>query len=140
MQGVGGRQQDAPTSLGGGGYPDICTESMDGFGAVGADPRIGDLLEMGLSPLWVHMASCIGYDDFLTVWRLLSEAAPRAPRGLYIPAFEQLLRFERNRLIRTLGKDGKSVKDIQTFIKTVLRETVSERHIYRVVKNYAANN
>lgn len=139
-EGVGGRQTDPSPSQGGGGYLNIC--KILNFQPSGEpkkiDPRLEELKKMGLQHVWIRVAEEIGFDAFLSVWRIL-DADPASYGGggrLEIPlrAYSSYLRYQRNRYIETLTEMGCDAKQIRDRLKEQLRERISLRHISRIQK------
>lgn len=139
-EGVGGRQANPSPPPGGGGYLAICT--VLNFRPAGdpkkIDPRLDELKKMGLQHSWVRVAEEIGFDAFLSVWRIL-DADPSSYGGggrLEIPlrAYSSYLRYQRNRYIETLSEMGCDAKEIRERLKDQLRERISLRHISRIQK------
>jgi len=139
-QGVGGRQGQGHPPAGGGGSSDNCTNFEVALGAKknrAADPRLGELREMGMHPRWIRIAEEIGIDAFLAVWRLLDENPPNMPGStVYVsmPRFTRFLRYQRNRFIEAMVVAGAGSTDIKKRLKAELCEEVSVRHIDRISK------
>lgn len=139
-EGVGGRQADSPPHPGGGGYLNICKilKFQPEVDEKKIDPRLEELKKMGLQHAWIRVAETIGFDSFLSVWRIL-DADPASYGGggrLEIPlrAYSSYLRYQRNRYIETLTGMGCDAKQIRDRLKEQLREKISLRHISRIQK------
>ena len=142
-KGVGGRRIEKAPGAGGGGYLDICKKSGAAFHVAGdGDPRLQELMEMGLGALWIRVAHCIGVDRFLTVWEILDEENSNAPPGLRdqvrlrVPLFSRFMRYQRNKLILSLEGEGLPPSEIQRVIKRELCEEVTTRHISRIIEKH----
>ena len=140
-EGVGGRPIDHPTPPRGGGYLDDCTifeASLKGGENRARDFRLDELREMGLAKHWVNVASIVGYDYFLEIWEVLGSAenVDHISSGVrvYMPHPSLNERYQRNKLIRALGAQGKKSLEIQSIIKKELCEFVSRRHIDRWIQ------
>lgn len=148
----GGSAAAAGGSSGGGGYLETCTASKaDGSGAgapaasrvadpiaeLGAgDPRIEELRECGLNPLWVRMAEYAGFERFIAMWSMLDQAEPVLDdrRRLYVPCLERtFLRHQRDQLISALARAGMGPAEIEQRLGP-LRSTagISLRTIERI--------
>ena len=137
--GVGARPAQAGTAPRGGGYPGSCTilnfrPSAPGRG----DPRLDELRRMGIPRVWLEIAEIIGVDHYLAMWRHLDRQPEFADRKrgvlqMDLRFYSSYLRFQRNRFIETLDAAGYSPKDIQQALRARLGETVTIRHIYRLV-------
>lgn len=139
-EGVGGRQTNPPPSPGGGGYLNICKilKFQPEVDEKKIDPRLEELKKMRLQQVWIRVAEEIGFDAFLSVWRIL-DADPASYGGggrLEIPlrAYSSYLRYQRNRYIETLTGMGRDAKYIRDRLKEQLREKISLRHISRIQK------
>lgn len=140
--GVGGRQADTHPLSGGGGYQDICIESVFSKKILkkSEDPRINELREIGLGHKWLQMAEAIGFDNFMTVWSILDEeninnGGVTCERiRMWVPAFKRYLRYQRNRYIiaRASDNDARPEK-IQKEINKLLGEQLSLAHIKRIM-------
>ena len=111
--GVGGRQGSQAPSLEGGEYQNSCGF----FELPDLATTIADLKKMGLSPLWVAAAERIGIPAFLELWDLLDASLPPDDRRLRVPRLTTYQRFHRNRLIRSLEKEGYSASEIVDFLR-----------------------
>ena len=143
--GVGGRQAIQAPPPGGGGYPDICRTTKfprlaTNFGAHLRDPRLDELVRMGLQHHWLNVAEAIGVDAFLVMWRTLDaeDGLQRDPPGagllLRLRRYESYQRFQRNRFIESLHADGLSSEQIRQRVASTIGEELSERHIDRLRK------
>lgn len=142
--GVGGRQVDRGQQVGGGGYPDICNIPQPGLQENGAgqdpaadDPRLAELVEMGLPDQWIEVAHAIGFDAFLTMWFVLDRdnlgrSCRREAKRMWIPQTIHYFRYQRNLYIKTLAAEGLSIQSIRERVISDLGEEVSERSIYRI--------
>ncbi len=111
--GVGGRQGSSAPSREGGEYQNSCDFSELPESAT----TIADLKKMGLPPLWVAAAERIGVDAFLELWALLDAGLSIDDRRVWVPQMAVFQRFHRNRLIRSLERDGMSSSEIVTYLR-----------------------
>lgn len=138
--GVGARHTGSPTPDGGGGYLDNCTTLKFGAGAPtpAADPRMAELRAIGLPKMWIDVAEIVGFDAFLRLWRYLDEnptlVVADGGLGLKLRRYASYLRYQRNSYIERLYMRGKSFREIQVIVKKTFRQSVSKRHLYRIVK------
>lgn len=129
--GVGGRRRTSHVRRGGGGYLDGRTPSE-----LRADPRLRELAEIGLASHWLAIASIVGYDAFIAIWRLLS--ADPALRNddsqieLCLRPFRSYEKYQRNRYIDTLVQAGLKPSLILDMVREELGEKLSHRHIRRL--------
>jgi len=133
-EGVGGRQKGMPLPTGGGGYPDICKKN-----ARAGDHRLDELKNIGLSSRWLDIAEAIGFDSFMTLWSILDrENLQSGDRGreavrVRIPQMRLYFRYQRNRLIQTLADNGRTTSQIRLIIMDETGESISLRHIDRII-------
>lgn len=158
--GVGGRQAYEPGPAGGGGYLNKRNPSEVAKGAVkkiakfrkphavgenGAGPedlREESLLEeleaMGVSRVMLKVAHAIGFEAFMTMWRIL-DAAPETltDSGSSIAVRMQRLgaykRYQRNRFIEAMVAMGMTHPEISRSVRVELGENVTDRHIWRLM-------
>lgn len=136
---MGARQEGPPLPSGGGGYPDIYIQQEPPVGgdtknARAAEMRINELREMGIGLYWLAVAESIGVDNFLTVWKVLNSAAESTGRReMYVPNFSTYTAYQRNRFIQSMSASGMPAKAIRTEVSRQLRETLTVRHILRVI-------
>lgn len=135
LPGVGARQEGISTPRRGGGYQDICTNSDAPLGAQknARDPRIEELRKIGLGAQWTDVADAIGFDAFVAMWRALDHHAAGENQRLYIPRFSAYARYQRNRYIQSLADAGEKADTILCRVKDELCETISYRHISRII-------
>jgi hypothetical protein len=135
-QGVGGRQEEAPLSPGGGGYQKKCEFfNFSDHLAKNRDPRLDELREMGVQRSWLEVAEAIGVDNFLKVWRILdADATNKTEDGrrlVPMRSYSCFERFQRNRYIESLVDLGLSTTEIRSRLIQQIGEKVSARHILR---------
>ena len=136
--GVGARHTDPDPSGRGGGYQDDC--GSQNFGR--DDPRFEELKRMGLPRAWLMVAQCIGFDQWLEVWRMLSSAdfdswIRRETGGTRMPQlrpYDAYLRFQRNRYIEGLAERGMKASEIQRAVARNLREPLAGKHIRKIME------
>lgn len=113
----------------GGRYPETCTSSKAGNRAAAPgdpvaelgldDPRVAELRECGLSPLWIRIAEIVGFERFIALWSMLDRADPVLDdrRRLYVPCIEKtLLRHQRDRIISAMALAGMGPAEIQRLL------------------------
>lgn len=144
-QGVGGRHRPPRTPPIGGGYQDNCTvfEFDVGVKKIAADPRLAELISMGLPEYWIQVAAYLGVDMFLGMWRILdanrdSIPASRSSGGTSMAptlrVYANYLRFQKNRFVETLAGQGVEPKEIQKRVQQQLCEFISIVHIRRLTQ------
>ena len=139
---VGGRHKGTPTTLGGGGYLDNCTDFKNRVAlARRADPRLHELRKFGLNSRWMIVASVIGFDEFMALWQVLDEIE-RARRAreksvtirFRLPRFKHYLRHQRNLWLHHLATEQNlTLKAIQNMLKRETGEELSIFHIKRII-------
>ena len=140
--GVGGRHRPTPPAQAGGGYLPSCTSSggaLQGAArAAGAtvDPRLQELRAMGLTRAWRNVAQAVGFEAFLTTWRILaSDDSVRDDRSrVFVPCFGTFLRFQRNLLIRTMLDEGHKPNQINEALHKCGFDPLSPARIKRLSK------
>lgn len=137
LQGVGARRPGTPRPDPGGGYQHIYTETEHPLKKIAPaaleDPRVDELRAMGLSPKWIRVAEVIGVEGFLRMWQILDGGDRTQNCRIYIPNFGAYLRYQRNRLILSLGDQGLNTNEIRQRVRNLLCEEISERHIDRIL-------
>lgn len=135
---MGARQAGSAGWARGGGYLENC-----GAGEFQPpDPRMDELRRIGLPRAWLMVAERIGFDAWLDVWRMLSDAdfhaeirmdtgGTRMPR---LRSFASYLRFQRNRYIESLSERGLDAEEIQRAVARNLGESLSPDQISRLMK------
>jgi len=123
-QGVGARHRQQPTSSGGVGYLNICTDLESSIQKKRAqDPRILQLKKMGLDWRWMKIAENMGFDSFIQMWTLMSELFDdeRSCVRSSIPHVKKLIRFQRNMLIHNLHAKGHDLQQIHDTVEVVYK-------------------
>jgi len=131
--GVGARQTDPPLPQDGGGYQDICTTGEPDSGAL----QLRELQRMGLPRFWLDVAAGLGTARFLELWRMLDRPELIEQEGrlrITIPRFGLYLRYQRNRYIQELAREGRSAREIQGILKRELGERISKVHVWRLMR------
>ncbi|MBL8387044.1 MAG: hypothetical protein JNK17_02285 [Hydrogenophaga sp.] len=130
-EGVGARQPQAHGHGRGGGYLYECTTPQ-----VWEDAKLRELADMGMPLIWMEVAQAIGFDAFITMWRLLdAEYERRADAGSMIEIelrrYRSYLRFQRNRFIEGLAPflDDRTIRDR---VADELGEELSLDHVTRL--------
>lgn len=158
--GVEGRHGPGHGPGGGGGYLNGCTppevakgarKKFSGIsrfapngetGAAPVDLREAALLEeldaMGLSRVMLQVAHTIGFDNFMAMWRILDgtpEVLIESESGISVrlPRLSAYKRYQRNRFIEAMAAMGMTQPEISLSVKRDLGETVSDRHIWRLM-------
>lgn len=134
---VGGRQDDPHSPSMGGGSPSSCSifgVDVGGDGAA-ADPRLAELRHMGIGRAWLNVAQEIGFDAFLTVWRVLAtDDSVRDERNrVYVPLFNTFMRYQRNQYIRTLADAGLTPDEISDRLSRAGCEPLTPKHIGKLL-------
>lgn len=136
-EGVGARQEGARPPARGGGYPNIYTSfepPVGGENKNARDLRLDELREMGVGYAWLRVADRIGVDAFLEMWRTLDEErAAAGRREVYIPNFTTYTNYQRNRFIQAMAAAGCDAREIRRRLQAELNESLTVRHILRVV-------
>lgn len=131
VQGVGARQPDEHAPPGGGGYLDECSTPQ-----VWTDAKLRELADMGLPRVFLDVARAIGYDNFLTMWRILDSAVELRSDSdsmieLQMRRYRSFQRYQRNRFIEALApflSDG----EIHSRVASELGEKLSLDHVSRL--------
>lgn len=118
-QGWGVGNAPPPPSRLGGGYLSICMPSEFSVPAEKkfSDPRIEQLEDMGLRRTFIDVAEAIGFDAFMTMWRIFSadesfrDQGPSAMRIVMRP-FSAWERYQRNKYIEHLMASGLSDREV----------------------------
>lgn len=127
----GGSAEQADLPPAGAGYLDGCIYVSR---PSGADPRLAELREIGLDRRWLAVARTIGVDSFLAAWKVLDEFTDETGETrMCIHRFREWRRVQRNREIRRLDQEGYSSREIRTEIQRRFRESLSKRHIDRII-------
>lgn len=131
-QGVGARQGTPARPGRGGGYLDECMPSQ-----LSSDARFRELEEMGLPGIWLTLAHAIGYDHFMTMWRVLDAAQEMHSESgsmieLQMRRYSSFKRYQRNRFVETLVDMGLSDTAIKERLRCELGEELSISHIGRL--------
>jgi len=132
MAGVGARQGNINPHLEGGGYLDNCNVLKllkNDF------CEISDLKKMGLNQRWVSLAERLGVEAFLMFWQEMSHQTMNLDddRRIKVPKYTAFLRYQRDKVIRTLKAEGKSRTEIACYLKANLQTTISLSQITRVL-------
>lgn len=127
----GGSAEPGRLPARGGGYPDSCTPPE---ASSGDDPRLSDLRAIGLDRRWLDVARAIGVDAFLEAWRVLdSYSEESGETRLCIHRYRQWQRLQRNRLIQALADQRYLTPEIRRQVRARYRESLSRRHINRII-------
>lgn len=133
-EGVGARQEYRHPSGEGGGYLNICTNSE-----VSLSVQLRELAMMGVSKTWLNVAEEVGVSTFLKVWQVLDQQAEQGAEinssiRVTVPQFDRYFRYQRNQVIRTMAREGKSSSDIQKHLRRKLNIDITIRTIQRIMK------
>lgn len=120
-QGVGARQGPWPPPERGGGSPPSCSSSESALGASPAqpaaarDPRVEELRQLGLGPVWVRVAEAIGYETFLAAWSVMSANRDfmDGRNRVTIPDIGLLHQYQRNLAVKDLARRGFQPRQIR---------------------------
>lgn len=138
-QGVGARHSTHPDPHRGGGYLETC--GSRNFEPLNRDPRLDELVRIGLPRMWLRVAETIGFDMFLEVWRRLTDDAEetgylRDTGGVKMPglrSYDAYLRYQRNRYIETLAARGLRPAEVRRAVSRNLREPLNEKHVFKIM-------
>jgi hypothetical protein len=93
---------------------------------------------MGMPAQWGKVAEENGFEAFERMWRILDrEPFLDSGRGyieLRLRPYQSYLRYQRNRHIEELVRQGLTPRKIMDQIKSALGEVVSIRHISRIAR------
>jgi hypothetical protein len=92
---------------------------------------------MGLPGIWLTLAHAIGYDHFMTMWRVLDAAQEMHSESgsmieLQMRRYSSFKRYQRNRFVETLVDMGLSDTAIKERLRCELGEELSISHIGRL--------
>ena len=137
-EGVGARHKNPPPPQQGGGYLNICTDSEVCL-LENAPASLSELAAMGVSRTWCNVASAIGTEAFLEVWQILDQSHDQGAElngsiRVTVPRYERFLRYQRNRVIRSLVNQGKSPVVIQQYLQAEMGIKISLRTVQRVAR------
>lgn len=136
--GVGARQADLWTDGGVGGYLNECTDSK-----LLEEAKLRELADMGLPSVWIRVATAIGYDNFLQMWRILETAAEfreirrsenESMIEVQLRRYTSFKRYQRNRWIEEMARHNLPNAAIQQAVKQHLGEKLDRSHIRRLAK------
>ncbi|MCW7553666.1 hypothetical protein NX722_13715 [Endozoicomonas gorgoniicola] len=135
-EGVGARHKHSHPPLQGGGYLNICTDSEVCL-PENSPASLSELAAMGVSRTWCNVASAIGTEAFLEVWQILDQSHDQGAElngsiRVTVPRYERFLRYQRNRVIRSLANQGKNPADIQKYLKAEMNIDISLRTVQRI--------
>jgi hypothetical protein len=102
------------------------------------DPRMRELVEMGMPGHWLAVARIVGYDAFVQMWRYLSSLDRLREdmiTTLTLRNFRTYEKYQRNRYIETLARSGLRPAQIRQAIKADLDETLSLDRVEAIVKD-----
>lgn len=131
-QGVGARRSGGHRRRRGGGYLNERTSSD-----VWEVAKIRELEVMGMPGVWIDVARAIGYESFMTMWRILDRSLVLRSESesmieVKLRRLSSFHRFQRNRFIECLVTMGFDDKAIQEMVARQLGETLSLSHIFRL--------
>lgn len=131
--GVGARQRHVPGPAGGGGYLDICTLPKSEVEV--EILKIAELREMGLRSVWIEIAELTGADAFIELWEKIDQAFTgfdNSSIAVPLPKFSRFERAQRNKLIQTLRREGKTDRQIQEILSSELDIDLHVESIARI--------
>ncbi|MFG6440499.1 hypothetical protein [Roseateles sp. LKC17W] len=115
---------------------DACLKATPAADVPARDPRIAELIDIGMSELWINVAHLIGYDDFVALWAAWSAEPSLRGRSnaieLRLRTIRAFEKYQRNRYIETLVAAGLKPSQIYTMLQTKLGESMSFRHLKRL--------
>ncbi|MGE4241764.1 hypothetical protein [Ramlibacter sp.] len=99
--------------------------------------KIRELEVMGMPGVWIDVARAIGYESFMTMWRILDRSLVLRSESesmieVKLRRLSSFHRFQRNRFIECLVTMGFDDKAIQEMVARQLGETLSLSHIFRL--------
>jgi len=131
--GVGARHKGRPAPAGGGGYLDNCSKTETDL--VANDPRIVELSKIGVSAVLQQVARSIGYDNFMSMWRIVDSNQPTgSDRSISVSfmRFRAYTKHQRNKMIVTLSEGKIPTREIKQAVLEATGEKLSSRHIRRI--------
>jgi len=92
---------------------------------------------MGLPSVWIEVARCIGYDDFMAMWAILDRSVQLRSEAesmieVQLRRLSSYHRYQRNRFIESLVATGFGDREIREMVKVQLGEKLSLSHISRL--------
>lgn len=150
LGGVGARHSLGAVLAGGGEYLNNCDLSNFSFSNLAPideknrrDPRFAELEKIGIPTVWLRIAERVGFDTWLDVWRMLSDdESVRHDGGARLPklrCYSAYSRYQRNRYICSLAKQGMPLRVIQELLRKNLREFLDITNIQRISKRAKVN-
>jgi hypothetical protein len=99
---------------------------------------LGELDAMGVSRVMQQVARAIGFDNYMTMWRILDsdeDTWTDSESGLQLrmQRLAAYKRYQRNRLIAAMAVKGMSRPEISRVVLRDLGEKISERHMQRLM-------
>lgn len=87
--------------------------------------------------VWLEVANAIGYENFMTMWRILDRSLQLRSESesmieVKLSRLARYHRFQRNRFIEFLVRAGYNDKAIREMVEAQLGETLSLSHIFRL--------
>lgn len=96
---------------------------------------------MGMHAAWQRVAAAIGFDTFLTMWRILDAedqfAAEDDGLRVRLRRYRSFQRQCRNEFVRELHAAGLEPAEIQRRLVAQFGEELSVRHVAQLVQNSA---
>lgn len=130
--GVGARHKESQPPADVGGYLDICNKS--GFDLLEStrknDPRMKELIDVGVNGVWLEIAYDLGFDSFMIIWKRFNDTGLDR---IKIPKITRFKNLKRNNIMKNCFKNrGMQTNQVQRYIKKMLCEDLSTRHIDRL--------
>lgn len=99
---------------------------------------LDELDAMGVSRVMLQVAHAIGFENFMTMWRILDAAHEtwtdnESGLQLRMQRMAAYKRYQRNRFIEAMAAMGMSQPEISRAVQRDLGEKVSDRHIWRLM-------
>jgi hypothetical protein len=107
------------------------------------EAKLREFSDMRLPSVWIGIATMIGYENFLKVWRTLDTAAENGEIRMSdsesmiivsLRRYSSFRRYQRNRWIEYLAGRGLPPALIQQMVKQQLGENLNRSHIRRLSK------
>ncbi|MEN6305794.1 MAG: hypothetical protein ABFD96_23920 [Armatimonadia bacterium] len=102
--------------------------------------KLRELADMGLPRVFLDVATAIGYDNFLTMWRILDSAVELRSDSdsmieLQMRRFRSFQRYQRNRFIEALAP-FLSESEIHAKVTAELGENITRKHLHKILRRH----
>ena len=137
-EGVGARHKHPHPPQQGGGYLNICSDSEVCLQQK-STASLSELSAMGVPRTWCNVAAAIGIEAFLEMWQILDQSHDQGAElngsiRVTVPRYERFLRYQRNCVIRSQVRHGKSPAAIQQYLKAEMNIDISLRTVQRIAR------